>query len=277
MGSQEVYSQVTGMAFEQLRFIGFLYALVFFVVLFVLWYTKRWKRWQGIALLVITIALGFLIFSPIIPWQFQQLVLGDVQGIGGPIAIAVIGLITMLALSFLFGRFYCGYLCPVGAVQELGYLVPVPKLRLRSKLLPYLFRWVFFFVFIGAGVFLSLSILRLFGIGDFFHLVLTTGFFVFLVIVGLSFFLYRPFCRFFCPFGAIVSVPAMGSRYKIQRTDACIECKKCEKACPTNEAKKTDLKGECYLCHRCLDVCPVEGALEYTRVGRKTSEPEKPE
>jgi ferredoxin-type protein NapH len=277
MGSQEEYSQVTGMAYEQLRFIGFLYALVFFFVLFALWYTKRWKRWQGISLLVITIALGFLIFSPIIPWQFQQLVLRDVQGIGGPIGIAVIGLIIMLALSFLFGRFYCGYLCPVGAVQELGYLVPVPKLRLRSKILPYLFRWAFFLVFIGAGIALSLSILALFGIGDFFHLVLTTGFFVFLVLIGLSFFLYRPFCRFFCPFGAIVSLPAMGSRFKIQRTDACIECKKCENACPTNEAKKTDLKAECYLCHRCLDVCPVEGALEYTRVGRKTAGPEKPE
>ena len=265
------------MAFEQLRFIGFLYALVFFFVLFVLWYTKRWKRWQGISLLVITIVLGFLIFSPIIPWQFQQLVLRDVQGIGGPMVIAVIGLVTMLALSFLFGRFYCGYLCPVGAVQELGYLVPVPKLRLRNKLLPYLFRWAFFFVFIGAGIVLSLSILTLFGIRDFFHLVLTAGFFIFLVITGLSFFLYRPFCRFFCPFGALVSLPAMASRFKIQRTDACIECRKCEKACPTNEAKINDLKAECYLCHRCLDVCPVEGALMYTRIGQKTTGPEKPE
>ncbi len=265
------------MAYQEFRFIGFLYALVFFIVLFVLWYTRRWRRWQGIALLVITIALGFIIFSPIIPWQFQQLVLRDVQGIGGPIGIAVIGLLTMLALSFLFGRFYCGYLCPVGAVQELGYLTPVPKLRLGSKIMPYLFRWAFFFVFIGAGIILSQSILALFGIRDFFLLILSTGFFVFLVLIGLSFFLYRPFCRFFCPFGALVSVPAMGSRYKIRRTAACIECKKCEKACPTNEAKRDDLKAECYLCHRCLDVCPVDGALEYTRAGKREAGPEAEE
>jgi ferredoxin-type protein NapH len=258
------------MVYAQAKEIGFIYALIFFVVLFALWYTKRWKRWMGIALLLVTIAFGFLIFSPVIPWQFQMLVLRDVQGIGGPLAIAVIGLIVMLTLSFLFGRFYCGYLCPIGAVQEIGSLAPVPKLRLKSKILPYLFRWAFFFVFVGAGIFLSLGILTLFGIKDFFYLVITTGFFVFLVIIVFSFFLYRPFCRFFCPFGALASVPAIASRFKIQRTDQCIDCKKCEEACPTNEAKRADLKAECYLCHRCLDVCPTEGALEYTKIGSKT-------
>ncbi len=263
------------MVYEQFKVIGFLYALIFFFGLFSLWYKKRWNQAIRIALLLITIPLGFLIFSPIVPWQFQMLVLRDVKGVGGPLIIAVIGILVILGLSFLFGRFYCGYLCPVGAVQELGYLLPAPKLRLKSKILPYLFRWAFFVVFIGAGIFLSLGVLRLFGIRDFFYLVFTTGFFIFLVIIGLSFFLYRPFCRFFCPFGALVSLPAMASRFKIQRTDACIECAKCEKACPTNEAKKTDLKGECYLCHRCLDTCPVKGALEYNRSGRKSAGPEK--
>jgi polyferredoxin len=265
------------MVYEQAKAIGFIYALIFFIILFALWYTKRWKRWTGIVILLVTIALGFLIFSPVIPWQFQMLVLGDVEGIGGPLMIAIVGIVIMLILSFLFGRFYCGYLCPVGAVQEIGSLTPVPKLRLKNKIMPQLFRWVFFLVFIGAAVFLSLGILQFFGIRDFFYLVVTTGFFVFLIIIGLSFFLYRPFCRFFCPFGALASVPAMVSRFKIQRTDQCIECKKCEQACPTNEAKRADLKAECYLCHRCFDICPVEGALEYTRVGFVTPETGKRE
>lgn len=127
-------------------------------------------------------------------------------------------------------------------------------------------RWIFI-LFIIAGYFFTYGLLRLFGIRDFFLLLLSAGFIIFLAIIAISLFLYRPFCRFICPFGALASVPAMGSRFKIRRTDACISCGKCERACPTNEAKRDDRKGECYLCHRCLDVCPVEGALEYRRTG----------
>ena len=57
--------------------------------------------------------------------------------------------------------------------------------------------------------------------------------------------------------------------FKLQRTDAGIECKKCEKACPTDEAKRDDGKAECYLCGRCTDICPVAGALKYNRVDGK--------
>ncbi|OPZ44680.1 MAG: quinol dehydrogenase membrane component [Euryarchaeota archaeon ADurb.BinA087] len=255
------------MVFEQARALGFIYALVMFFILAYLWYTKRWTRRIGWIILLITVALGFLIFSPIIPWQFQSLVLRDARGVGGPLTVAAAGLIVMLVLSFVFGRFYCGYLCPVGAVQELASLAPVSKVKVGSKVWPGAIRWIFFILFIIAGYFFTYGLLRLFGIRDFFLLLLSAGFIIFLAIIAISLFLYRPFCRFICPFGALASVPAMGSRFKIRRTDACISCGKCERACPTNEAKRDDRKGECYLCHRCLDVCPVEGALEYRRAG----------
>jgi ferredoxin-type protein NapH len=257
------------MAFEEARALGFIYALAMFCITAYLWHSKRWTRKIGLLFLVITLALGFLIFSPIIPWQFQSLVLRDVRGIGGPLIVAAVGILIMLALSFLFGRFYCGYYCPVGAAQELASLAPVPKLRVESKLWPGVIRGVFFIFFLLAAYLFSIGLLRLFGIRDFFLLILSTGFFVFLAILVISLFLYRPFCRFICPFGAIVSIPAMGSRFKIQRTDACISCGKCERTCPTNEAKMTDRKGECYLCHRCMDVCPAEGALVYRRVNEQ--------
>ena len=268
----EEYKGDPDMAFEEARALGFIYALAMFCIAAYLWHSKRWTRKMGIVFLVITLALGFLIFSPIIPWQFQSLVLRDARGIGGPLVVAAVGILVMLAMSFLFGRFYCGYFCPVGAAQELGSLAPVPKVRVESKLWPGVIRWVFFVLFILAGYLFSIGLLRLFGIRDFFLLILSTGFFVFLAIVVISLFLYRPFCRFICPFGALVSIPAMGSRFKIQRTGACISCGTCERACPTNEAKKGDLKGECYLCHRCLDVCPVDGALEYRRVKEQEGE-----
>jgi len=89
------------------------------------------------------------------------------------------------------------------------------------------------------------------------------GFVVFSCLVVVSLFFYRPFCRFVCPVGAIFQVVATPALWKIRRTDACIECGKCEKACPTSEAGKEDSKGECYLCQRCMDACPVAGALRY--------------
>ncbi len=47
-------------------------------------------------------ALGFLIFSPVAPYQFQQLVLRDVQGLGAPLIVGVIGLSVVLLLTLRF-------------------------------------------------------------------------------------------------------------------------------------------------------------------------------
>jgi NAD-dependent dihydropyrimidine dehydrogenase PreA subunit len=57
----------------------------------------------------------------------------------------------------------------------------------------------------------------------------------------------------------------MASLFKLRRNPSCIECGKCEMACPVDEAKRGDRKGECYLCARCIEVCPVKGAITYRR------------
>lgn len=247
------------------KMVGFIYALVMIVVIAYLWYSGRWRQKIGWLLLVISAALGFLIFSPVAPWQFQQLVLRDVQGLGAPLIIGVIGLSIVFLLTFVFGRFFCGYLCPVGTVQEIASHAPVPKINLRQKNVFMAVRGVFFVVFLVLAFLLSISLLAWFGIRDFFYLSLTAGSVVFIGVLLLSTTLYRPFCRIICPYGVLLSLGAWKSALKLQRTGTCIECKKCEKACPTDEAKRDDGKAECYLCGRCTDVCPVAGALMYKR------------
>lgn len=249
--------------------VGFIYALVMIGVIAYLWYSGKWRQKMGWLLLVISAFLGFLIFSPVAPWQFQQLVLRDVQGLGAPLIVGIIGLFVVLVLTFIFGRFFCGYLCPVGTVQEIGYHAPVPKVNLRQKNAFMLIRAAFFIVFLLLAFLLSVSLLSWFGIRDFFYLVLTAGTLVFIGILLLSMTFYRPFCRLICPYGVLLSLGTWKGMFKLQRTDACIECKKCEKACPTDEAKRDDGKAECYLCGRCTDICPVEGALKYNRVDGK--------
>jgi ferredoxin-type protein NapH len=85
------------------------------------------------------------------------------------------------------------------------------------------------------------------------------------VILLVSAVVYRPFCRFICPFGALAAVAAMPAVFKIRRTETCTECGKCERACPTDEAKPGDWKGECYLCGRCIEACPTLKSLQYRR------------
>jgi polyferredoxin len=99
--------------------------------------------------------------------------------------------------------------------------------------------------------------LRYLGIEDFFTLHTGSMFFwVFLIIVIISIFVYRPFCRLACPYGALLSLAAIKGKFKLRRNENCINCKKCSEVCPTNEAGWTNLKQECYMCNRCQKACP---------------------
>jgi ferredoxin-type protein NapH len=251
--------------FSLLKPLGFFYAVVLILVLTYLWYSGKWKQKAGWIILLVSAALGFLIYSPLAPHQFQELMLRNVQGLGVSLQIAAIGLLIIVLLTFLSGRFFCGYLCPIGAVQELASRVPVPKLVLRQKVPLMAVRGIVFVVFLYMAWVLSSSLLDYFGISDFFALALTTGSIVFIVMLLVSMVFYRPFCRIICPYGVLLSLAASTSLFALQRTDACIECKCCENVCPVDEAKPGDRKAECYLCGRCTDVCPAAGALQYKR------------
>ncbi|MCX6697930.1 MAG: 4Fe-4S binding protein, partial [Methanoregula sp.] len=120
--------------------------------------------------------------------------------------------------------------------------------------------------FILAAVLFSLGLVQLFGIHAFFHLnVMSPLFFVFVSLLIVAVFVYRPFCRLFCPFGALLSLAAWGSGCKFKNTDRCIDCLKCIRACPTQEAGAAAKKEECYMCGRCIEACGDTGGIEYRK------------
>lgn len=247
------------------RIVGHLYGLVMIGILAWLWYSGRWKQKTGWILLLISAALGFLIFAPVMPYQFEQLVLGNEQAMESPLIVGIAGLIVNVILVLLFGRFFCGYICPAGAAQEIAYHAPVRKTSLHQKTVLMVIRGAFVILFLMLAFTMSVSLLSLFGIRDFFYLAPTAGAAAFLVILLLATTFYRPFCRLICPVGLLFSLAAWKGVFKLRRTGACIKCRKCEKVCPADEARKDDTKAECYLCGRCVDVCPAKGAILYGR------------
>jgi len=253
------------MAVEIAKIAGMAYAIIGTIMLVMMFRKGKFNRRIGYLFLAISTVLGFVIFAPMLPNQFQVLLLGTAKQLGVPVALAGAVLGVFVALSFAFGRIFCGYVCPVGAAQELLYLLPGRKVKVTNKTITTVFRIGFLIAFVILAVGFSTGLLRYLGLKDFFDL--NTGavfFWVFLTIVVISAFVYRPFCRLACPYGAVLSLAVIKGRFKLRRNENCINCKKCGEACHTVEVGWTDLKQECYMCNRCKEVCPVNG-MEYTR------------
>jgi polyferredoxin len=183
---------------------------------------------------------------------------------------AIIIVSVLLTTSVIVGRIFCGFACPIGALQELiskinfkSDLKAQKKVKIRidvSTRLSVKVRWIFLgLLFLSASIW-SLIILpefnpllgfSIFRSPDSHTLVIP---FIALILVCItSVFLYRPWCRFLCPFGTGSSFL---TRTKLQHMENCTDCGVCEKICPTQEATKESKKGECYLCFRCAEACP---------------------
>jgi len=195
----------------------------------------------------------------------------------GVIAAGLIFWILAFALTFLFGRAFCGYLCPMGAEQEIIDRVvridlrTVPYLRNLKYLLAGL--WVGGAAFLAAGAG-SLVLNPLYMLGNglppwpiatyLFFYAMSVGVFVLVLVIG-----RRGMCNYFCPMSVVfMAVTALKDRLKIPSLhleaapDGCISCKKCTAACPMSlpvqemvEAKKMQ-NPECILCGNCADTCP---------------------
>ncbi|HWR23883.1 MAG TPA: 4Fe-4S binding protein [Feifaniaceae bacterium] len=198
----------------------------------------------------------------------------------------------LLAFGAVLGRVVCGFLCPFGFVQELLYKIPFfKKLRVLpgDKLLRYL-KYVILAAFVLLLPMLALDIAGqgqpwfckyICPSGTLFAglpLVLTNqslqaaagGLFAWkvglmLLILLLCIPVYRPFCRYLCPLGAIYGLfnPVALYRYRVDAS-ACTRCGACEKSCPMAVATYlTPNSPECIRCGACRRVCPT-GAIHST-------------
>lgn len=258
------------------------YWIVIFIFGILLISTKSLTKKLRILIFSFTLILGIIfggVPNPVMPIQQTLIALGLKQDLSFLIPAWIILSIIILT-SFLVGRVFCGYACPLGTLQELLSLINFKsdvKHRKKAKFridistkFAIFVRWSFVgVIFISAILF---SYVFLPDINPFtgFSSIQNINFFIItipflsLALVSLSsVFLYRPWCRFLCPFGAGSAAFGRFARDKYVRTEACTDCKLCEQICPTQEAAVDSKKGECYYCNRCLDICP-HGAIKFT-------------
>lgn len=191
-------------------------------------------------------------------------------------------LIAFLAASWIFRKSFCGWLCPVGTVSE--YLWRVGRrLFKRNFLLPRAadiplrsLKYILLGLFLYAVGSMSVPAIRQFldspyGMVDdvkmlnfFRDLGMTGGMVVAALVLG-SMVVQNFWCRYFCPYGALMGLASLASPLRIRRQpDLCIDCGKCAKACPSAlpvDRLVTIRSAECMGCMQCVAACPAEGAL----------------
>jgi len=203
----------------------------------------RWRSRKVLFLLAIisVTLLGFVMQGcPCPVGMFQNIVDAFVQPFPF-IPWTVIILFTLpLFTALVFGRIFCSSVCPFGAVQELTALknLRVPE-GLEQILGLFRFFWLglgIFFVVTGLGYFVCRfdPYVGLFRFGGIYPVLVFSG-----VMILLGFFIGRPFCRFFCPYGAMLGLCGSVSAKKISVTPGeCTKCRLCEKICPYNAILK---------------------------------------
>lgn len=139
-----------------------------------------------------------------------------------------------LAVTLFAGRIFCASACPLGVIQDIVIVKPVriaPWLQKTLGLFP--------FIYLGLAVLYAATatdfiicrydpFIGIFRMGAEFHMIiLGIGF----LLMGM--FVARPYCRFICPYGALLNIGSRYSKNHLSITpEDCINCKLCKDSCP---------------------------------------------
>jgi polyferredoxin len=208
---------------------------------------------------------------------------------------AVIILLTAIALSLLLKRSFCSWICPVGTLSEILWKLGFSWTRSTHRPprpLDYLLRGVKYLLlafFLGSILLLMPGpSVRQFIFSDYHKMadVRLLEFFlqpsgialtvIILLLLG-SLVTRNPFCRFICPYGALLGLASFLSPAKVTRnTDLCVSCGVCSQVCPSYlpvMSSRRVRSPECIGCWRCISHCRADGALSMGIAGTRLALP----
>ncbi|MBP7348360.1 MAG: 4Fe-4S binding protein [Butyrivibrio sp.] len=222
------------------------------------------------------------------PGAFGACPIGSLQAVLNGRQKSLSFYVTGLLILFgtIFGRLICGFLCPFGFLQELLYRIPVRKWQIPAGI-DGMLRYLKYVILVVFVLLLPALVHGTYGIGDPWFckyicpagtleggipLVLTNpalrsmvGFLfswkmlILILTVTASMHIYRPFCKYICPLGAVYALFNRFSIYRMQvEEDKCTHCGICEKTCLMQVKVTENINSpECIRCGACKNVCPV--------------------
>ena len=194
---------------------------------------------------------------------------------------------STIGFTLILGRAICGFLCPVGLIQDIADKIrqktKTEGIKMNDKMYEALtpIKWCMLLIFVGlcfaggnfcnfcpavavspilAGMSTSLYV---------------SGFLMVLVLMG-GFFKRRTFCTI-CPLGTIMGFFHKYALFRVKKDcQSCTECGACYEACPMGikiiytEREKADVThADCIMCGECVKCCPEDNALSLTFAGKK--------
>jgi len=214
-------------------------AMLTLLMSFVAWAViKKQVRWPVILTSVISVAyFGFFRYGCVCSIGSIQNVALSLAGNSYTIPLFVLLLFVLpIVFTLFFGRVFCAGVCPFGALQD---LVNIKNYKLSKAVTVVL--GIFPWIYLGFAVLFSVTNSRfiicrfdpfvgIFRLGGEFPIILFG-----IILLIFSVFTGRPFCRFICPYGAILSLFSRVSFFRVQITKKdCINCQLCHNACPVD-------------------------------------------
>jgi polyferredoxin len=206
---------------------------------------------------------------------------------------ALVIFLSVVAVSFLLKRSFCSWICPVGTVSEVmwksgfslirGNVRPPRWLDLILRGIKFLLLAFFLYSIlylmapeqVTAFIYSDYNKVADVRLLDFFLHPSGRAIVIIGLLVLLSLGLRNPFCRFLCPYGALLGLVSILSPVKITRDKVtCVSCGVCTQVCPSYipvMAKERVYSEECIGCLRCVSHCRAEGALAMKLTGRKVT------